>query len=324
MEPIADIASSLGPDGLPATAALRIGELAPEEIYGLFGLTSRLRRERAGATVHLCAIVNAKSGRCSEDCRFCAQSAHWRTAAPVHPLLPAARIAEAAARAKNLGAREFGIVTAGKGIETEEEIAEMEAAIRAVAGHGIHPCASPGMVADAALERWRAAGLYRYHHNLETARSFFGAVCTTHDYEEDVAAIKRARAAGLPVCSGGLFGLGESFAQRVELGLTLRELEVDSAPLNFFIPAPGTPLAETAPGIAPLECLRVVVLFRLLLPRARVIVCGGREHNLRSLQPLIFAAGADGMMIGDLLTTIGRPPEDDLRMLADLGLEPAP
>ena len=324
MEPLADIASSLGPDGLSATAALRLGELAPEEIFGLFGLTARLRRERSGATVHLCAIVNAKSGRCSEDCRFCAQSAHWRTDAPVHPLLPAAGIAAAAARAKSLGAREFGIVTAGKGIEAEEEIAEMEAAIRAVAGRGIHPCVSPGIVADATLERWRAAGLTRYHHNLETARSFFGAVCTTHDYEEDVAAIKRARAAGLPVCSGGLFGLGESFAQRVELGLTLRELGVDSTPLNVFIPVPGTPLAATAPGIPPLECLRVVVLFRLLLPRARVIVCGGREHNLRSLQPLIFAAGADGMMIGDLLTTAGRPPEDDLRMLADLGLEPAP
>lgn len=317
------IIASLGPDGISPPAALALGALPVEDLDEVFVHTARLRRVRSQNRVHLCAIVNAKSGRCAEDCRFCAQSGHWRTAAPTYPLLSADHIIDAARQAKEHGAHALGIVTSGKGIEREDEVAGIERAIAGVAALGLKPCVSPGIVAAETLARWRAAGLWRYHHNLETARSFFPSVCTTHDYDEDVAAVKAAQAAGLTVCCGGLFGLGESWAQRVELALTLRELGPDSVPVNFLIPVAGTPL-ENAPGLAPLEGLRTIALLRLVLPGAAIRLCGGRAQNLRSLQPLAFAAGADSIMVGDLLTTAGPAVESDLRMLADLGLEPAP
>ena len=307
---------------LPAQSALALGVVPAEGLTELFALTDRLRREHSGNSVHLCAIVNAKSGRCPEDCRFCAQSAHWATDATAYPLLSADRIVAAAREARDRGARAFGIVTSGKGIELEEEVAEIERAVARVAALGLRPCVSPGIVSADTLARWQAAGLWRFHHNLETARSFFPFVCSTHDYEEDVAAVRRAQALGLSVCCGGLFGLGESWEQRVELGLTLRELRPDSVPVNFLIPVAGTPLAD-APGLAPLECLRAIALLRLMMPGASIRLCGGRERNLRSLQSLIFAAGADSIMVGDMLTTTGPAVATDLALLADLGLEPA-
>jgi biotin synthase len=158
-----------------------------------------------------------------------------------------------------------------------------------------------------------------YHHNLETARSFFSQICTTHDYEDDVATIRAAKTVGLRVCCGGIFGLGETFAQRIEMALTLRELDVDSIPLNFLNPVTGTRL-ENADNLTPLECLTIIAVYRFLLPGKRLSVCGGREKNLRELQSWMFLAGADGTMTGNYLTTPGRPPELDRQMLKDLGL----
>jgi biotin synthase len=156
-----------------------------------------------------------------------------------------------------------------------------------------------------------------YHHNLETARSFFAEVCTTHDYQEDLDTVRNVKEAGLKVCCGGIFGLGESAEQRVELAMTLRELAVDSVPLNYLNPIPGTRLAE-ANYITPLECLKTVALFRLILPATKISICGGRDKNLRDLQSWIFMAGASGTMIGNYLTTKGRPVEQDWQMLHDL------
>ena len=161
-----------------------------------------------------------------------------------------------------------------------------------------------------------------YHHNLETARSFFPQICTTHDYEEDVATVRVAREAGLKVCCGGIFGLGESAAQRVEMALTLRELNVESVPLNFLNPIEGTKLAG-AQNITPLECLQTIAIYRFILPERRITVCGGREKNLRDLQSWMFMAGASGTMIGNYLTTTGRAPEQDWQMLRDLELSVA-
>ena len=158
-----------------------------------------------------------------------------------------------------------------------------------------------------------------YHHNLETSRSFFPRICTTHDYEDDVATIRAAKSVGLRVCCGGIFGLGESFAQRVEMALTLRELAVDSIPLNFLNPVAGTRL-EAADNLTPLECLTIIAVYRFLLPGTRLAVCGGREKNLRELQSWMFLAGADGTMTGNYLTTPGRPPELDRQLMKDLEL----
>ena len=153
------------------------------------------------------------------------------------------------------------------------------------------------------------------------ARSFFPNICTTHEYDRDVEVVKTAKELGFHVCSGGIFGLGEGWDVRVELFATLKELGADSVPINFLNPRPGTPL-EKAQNLTPLECLKIIALGRLMLPKTDIVICGGRQTNLRDLQPLIFAAGANGMMIGNYLTTPGREPNDDLRMLADLGLRP--
>jgi len=184
---------------------------------------------------------------------------------------------------------------------------------------GLETCVSLGTLPPSDVEYLLSRGLRSVHHNLETSRSFFPKVCTTHDYEEDVAAVRAAKAAGAWVCCGGIFGLGESPEDRVELALTLRELGVDSIPVNFLNPVPGTPL-EGRRELSPIDCLRIIAMLRLTNPTREIIVCGGREVNLRDLQALMFAAGATGTMVGDYLTTAGRAAEEDLRMLRDLGL----
>jgi biotin synthase len=166
----------------------------------------------------------------------------------------------------------------------------------------------------------KAAGLYRFHHNLETAESFFPSICTTHSFAERVATIEAAKEAGLSVCAGGIFGLGETMAQRWEMAQVLKALPIDAIPLNFLHPLPGTPLAHR-PMLAPLEALKIVLAFRLFFPDRSLIICGGRQVTMRSLAPFLFAAGADAIMTGDYLTTKGRMPDEDWQMLADLGLE---
>jgi len=310
-------------DGEPITAAdaYRLCDSGDDDLDLLLTVADRLRRERFGNRVHLCSIVNAKSGRCPENCAFCAQSAHHDTKAPVYPLVSAERIVSEAEEAVRRGARCYGIVTSGTSV-TDQEIETICEAVRTIRERlPITPSCSLGILTDEKLQRLKEAGVGTYHHNLETSRTFFPRICTTHDYEEDVETVRAAKRTGLTVCSGGLFGMGESLRDRVELALLLRDLSVDSIPLNFLNPIQGTPLAGIS-AITPRECLRTIALFRVICPTASISVCGGREYNLRDLQSWIFRAGANGMMIGNYLTTSGRNPDDDLRMLADLGLEP--
>jgi len=183
----------------------------------------------------------------------------------------------------------------------------------------VHRCASLGVIDEKAARALKAAGLEEYHHNLETARSFIHNIRTTHSYDEDVNAVKAAKAAGLRACCGGIFGMGESPEQRVELAFTLKELGVDSVPLNFLNPVKGTRLENMEP-LAPFEILKIIAAYRMILPTKDIKVAGGREKNLRDLQCLMFAAGANSTMAGDYLTTQGRSAEDDLAMIRDLGL----
>ncbi len=296
--------------------------LGPERIFQVLPYSERIRRHFKGDEVSLCSIVNAKSGLCGEDCTFCAQSVRYNTGAPTYPMVPAEKIVETALEARRWKAREFSIVTSGTKVAKKEDVATLERALRLMKERaGIERCASLGILDKETLKRLKEAGLESYHHNLETSRSFFPKVCTTHSYEEDVQTVRAAKELGFYVCSGGIFGLGESWQDRIELAMTLRELDVDSVPINFLNPRPGTPL-EGARYLTPRECLMIIALYRFILPQKSIIVCGGREVNLRDLQCLIFAAGANGMMIGNYLTTYGRPPEEDLRMLEDLGLKP--
>ena len=279
-----------------------------------------IRIARLGRQVSLCAIVNAKSGRCSEDCAFCAQSGHFAANAPVHPFLDPSAIEKAARTMREAGATRFGIVSSGLAL-SDEDFSSLLEAVRRVAALGLHADTSCGLVTPARFAALKTAGLSAYHHNLETSRSFFPSICTTHDYEADVQTVRDALAAGLYVCSGGIFGLGESWEQRAELALTLRELGVPSVPVNFLTPIPGTPMADRPP-LSPTEALKIVALLRFLLPDAHLRICGGRRTvfgRAAAIDPL--EAGASGLMIGDYLTTKGLAALSDRQAILDAGWE---
>lgn len=308
-------------NGISAQEAKQLITLDHSELLNLFKLTNSLRQHFKGNGVNLCSIINAKSGLCPEDCKFCAQSAHYKTPAKTYPLLNSNIIAEKAILAAGTGARGFSIVTSGYSIDNKSELDDIAQAIKAISEKTpLYRCASLGILNEQELNYLRYAGLTKYHHNLETSRTFFPNICTTHPYDDDVDTIKSAKSAGLNVCSGGVFGIGESWDDRIELAFTLKQLDVDSIPINFLNPIKGTPL-EGSTYLSPLECLKIIAIFRLILPEKDIVICGGREVNLRDLQSMIFYAGANGMMIGGYLTTSGRPVEDDIKMIRDLGLE---
>jgi len=307
------------------------GSITPEEaialsaaegtqVYDLFRAASRLKEHFVGNEVHLCSIINAKSGRCAEDCAFCAQSAHHKTDAPIYPLVREEQMLESARVAEANGSACFGIITSGttvKGAELEQILAALRRIRRETT---ILPSCSLGIIDEETAGKLKEAGMDTYHHNLETAESFFPSICSTHDYQDDVNTVRAVKKAGVKVCSGGIFGLGESAAQRVEMAFTLKDLDVDSVPMNFLNPIEGTRL-EGAANITAMECLKTVAIYRMILPDKRITVCGGREKNLRDLQSWIFFAGANGTMIGNYLTTLGRNVHTDLAMFSDLGLK---
>lgn len=306
---------------ISAKEALELLATEGAEVYRLLVRAGAARAAHSGNRVNLCGIINAKSGRCGEDCAFCAQSARHRAELSVYPLVAGPEILKQSRAFFEKGVQEFSIVTSGKSLQSREELSEILNTLAAMREERlVSRCASLGILPASTMARLRDAGLDKYHHNLETARSHFPSICTTHDYEEDIATIEAASNAGLKVCSGGLFGLGETRAQRVELAETLRSLPVDSIPINFLTPIPGTPL-EGQDDLTPMECLKIIAVFRLMMPEKDIYICGGREHNLRELQSWIFMAGANGLMVGNYLTTAGRSMDLDLQMLKDQGLE---
>jgi len=302
--------------------ARQVLELDGAALWGAVARAAALRERRHGRSVNLCWIVNARSGGCDQDCAFCAQSARSAADIPRHQLLDPEEIVARALRAVREGAVRFSIVTSGRAVEPGPDLDRILEAVRLIAGEtSLHLCASLGVVGPGVLAALKQAGVSRYHHNLETAPSHWPHICTTRPFEESRRVIRDAREAGLEVCCGGIFGMGESADQRIELLEEIDRLGVDSVALNFFVPLPGTPLAHLS-GPSPLECLRVVVAARLMMPERDIRICAGRERNLRHLQAAAMAAGASGLMIGGYLTTPGRAVEEDLGMIRDLGLEP--
>lgn len=287
--------------------------------YDLLAAASRVREHFKGNKVSLCSIVNAKSGRCPEDCSFCGQSAFYNTDATEYGLIEPDVIADAANKAQAMKSREFSIVTSGTRVQNEKELDKLCQALQKI-GDGMERCASLGIMTREALLKLKDAGLESYHHNLETARSFFPNICTTHDYDDDVNTVKMARKLGFKTCCGGILGLGESLEQRVEMAFTLKELDVDSIPMNFLNPIKGTKM-EGMKTVPPLEGLKTIAVYRFILPKKNIIVSGGREITFRDLQSMIFMAGANGTLIGNYLLTKGRKPEELLQMIEDLGLE---
>lgn len=308
-------------------AVLAGKEISREEALWLYGQpleelcqkADEIRRQCCGNGFDLCTIINGKSGRCSENCKFCAQSAHNHTGAAEYPLLPKAEIVAEAKKNAEKGVLRYSIVTSGKRL-SDAEVEEMCEAIREIRQTcDIAVCISFGLLNEAQYRKCKEAGATRVHNNLETSRRNFPHICTTHTFEDKLAAIRAAQAAGLSVCSGGIMGLGETAEDRIDMALTLRELGIRSVPVNLLNPIPGTPLAEQEPLSAE-ELRRIVAVYRFLLPQAAIRLAGGRGL-LPDQGRSCFRAGANAAISGDMLTTAGITVETDKRLLQDLGYE---
>lgn len=285
----------------------------------LFALAHEVRLAWMGPAVEVESIVSAKTGGCPEDCTFCSQSARYRTGVSRHPMLAVEELVGLARRTRELGGTEFCIVVAVRGPD-ERLLQQVVAAAQAIRAEvDIEVAASLGLLAPGQAERLAAAGVHRYNHNLEAGPGFFPRICTTHSFEDRVTTCRRVVAAGMELCSGGIFGMGETWDDRLDLLFWLQHLGAKEIPCNFLDPRPGTPLADR-PLLRPLEALRCVALARLIVPDAVVRYAGGREVVLRDLQAYGMLAGANGLIVGNYLTTLGRSAEVDLAMLADLGM----
>lgn len=291
----------------------------PETAMDLISCANKIRQWFFQQQIFKCGIINAKSGRCAENCAFCAQSAHHQSRIEEYGLRDVDSLVQHGLRLAAAGANNYSMVTSGTALDD----AEIDTVCRATEilreRSDLTVCASLGMLTERSARKLKSAGIRRYHHNLETARSYFPQICSTHDYEEDIQTLLTARQAGLEVCSGGIFGLGESWAQRVEMAFLLKELDVDAIPINFLNPIEGTALAQR-PLLPPLEALACIALYRFIHPRKEIMVCGGREVTLGDFQSWVFFAGATGLMVGNYLTTLGRDIEMDLRMISQMGL----
>ena len=279
----------------------------------------QVRRALCGDRGELCTIVNGRSGRCSEDCRFCAQSCHYHTGAEEYPFLPVQEIVEEGKRNEAAGVHRYSIVTAGRGIHGRELDHALEAYRRLREETGLGLCASHGLQTREEFQAMKEAGVTRYHANLETSRRNFPNICTTHTYEDKLENIRRAKEAGLEVCSGGILGMGETWEDRIDMALDLWELGVVSIPLNLLTPIPGTPLAQQ-PLLKDDEVCRSVAIFRLLNPTAWIRMAAGRRRFADGGK-LLFRCGANAAITGDMLTTTGTGIAEDRTMFAQLGYQ---
>lgn len=270
--------------------------------------------------IEFCSIINAKSGACSEDCKFCAQSKFYKTPINIYNLVPVEEMVEGAIRGVEYGANRYCIVLSGKRA-TPEEVDRIVEAVKEIKNEGlpINVCVSAGTLDEESLRKLKEAGVKRINHNLETSQRFFKEIVTTHTWEERYETIKRVKEVGLSTCSGGIFGMGETNEDRVDMALTYRELEVDSIPLNFLMPIEGTPM-ENAAGVEVMEALKIIGMFRFTNPKAELRLCGGREQNLRDFHGMAVLM-TNAMMVGGYLTRAGRDIKKDYQLLKDLKAE---
>ncbi len=293
---------------------------ASEDPDDLLYWANRIRQKHFGNSVRLCSIVPGRLGGCNQDCAFCAQSVRYDThIEKTAKTLGDEEIIAAAEEARDNGVPNFGIVYSGKAV-TEAEFARLEVLIARITRQtGLGMCAALGIIDAEQGRRLAAAGLKRYNHNLETSERYFGRIVSTHSYGDRVAAIRAAQSAGLGICAGGIFGIGETEADRIDMALELRGLGVDTVPMNFLHPIAGTPLGERS-ALSGREILGIIGMYRFILPEVNLKIAGGRVLNLRDLQSWIFYAGATSILTGNYLTTAGRSAEADIQMVKDLGL----
>lgn len=303
--------------GIDRAEALAILSSPDEEILDLLAAAYRVRHRAFGNTVQLFFLMNAKSGLCPEDCGYCSQSKVSEAEIPRYNLLSAPKLMEAARLAAEQQSKTFCIVISARG-PTEREIDFVcDIAPKIKAEHGLNICACLGLLSPDQARRLAAAGVDKVNHNLNTSERYYGEICSTHTYADRVATLAACREAGLALCSGGIMGMGESPADLVAMAFELRDLRVESIPLNFLNAIDGTPL-ENVERLNPRDCLRGLAMMRLVNPAAEIRIAGGREIHLGSLQALGLYA-ANSMFVGDYLTTKGQLPEADYRMIEDLG-----
>ncbi len=305
--------------------ALPLFELeSTADIFDLMAWANRIREHYKGNKIHLCSIVNAKAGACSENCSFCAQSSFYQTGSPRYGFIDPEPVLQAASEAGQNGITAVGLVAAWKGLNEGPMLDEVCDRIRDLAQSGkTRPDASLGIIkSQKVADRLKEAGLECYGHNLETSRRFFPSQCSTHTYEDRVETISYLKKAGIKICSGGIIGMGETRADRCDLAFSLKEVGANVVPVNILNPIPGTPFEKTPP-LSPMEILKTIACFRFILPRQEIMVAGGRTVNLRDMQCMVFTAGASALMVGNYLTTLNQPVEKDLQMLKDLGLDPS-
>ena len=300
------------------TEALQLSTIQKTEMFDLFAAAARIRQAFRGASVDLCAIVNAKSGACPEDCSYCAQSSKSKTETAVYPLIDKNAVIEKAKEASDAGVKRFCIVTSGRNIG-KNELKEICSMIKDIRGMGLLPCSTLGLLNKDELNFLKDSGLERYHHNLETSERFFPEICRTHTYSDKLNTIDAAVGVGLSVCSGGIFGIGETWEDRIDMAFKLKELPIDSVPINYLIPVKGTPLGEQD-MLNPFEALKIVSLYRFILPQKEIRICGGRMQVLGEFNSMVFMAGADSLLTGNYLTTTGRTFSDDQLLIKDYGL----
>ena len=283
----------------------------------LISMANKVRHDCVGTNLELCSIMNAKSGLCAQDCKFCAQAARHSTGISTYSLKSKEEMIEAARMAKEIGAGRFDIVTSGNRL-SKEELDIIADAIREITGKlGLKMCASLGKLQEEDFLLLKESGLSRYHHNLETSRNYFSKIVTSHTFDERIETIKAAKKAGLEVCSGGIIGMGESMEDRIDLAFTLKELGVDSVPINVLVPIKGTPF-ENLNQLPAGETVRTIAMFRIILKDKIIKMAAGRESVLKDFQAMAFMAGANGMLIGGYLTIKGRQPQEDWRLVEEV------
>jgi biotin synthase len=295
------------------------GSKNPAEIAKLAAAGLAVREKFRGNRPALCALINIRSGACSEDCAYCAQSARHNTGVATYPLISAEAMRDKARELVATGADHICLVASGRGPSEEDLETICQAAVLIKEATGLPVCACVGLVGKEDVKRLKKAGVVRYNHNLETSRNYYPKICTTHGWDERYATARALKDGGMELCCGGIIGMGETDADRLDLAYSLRELEPAVVTFNILIPIPGSALDHLA-ITDPLEAIKWVAIFRMINPTSALKLAGGREKALRDYQGAALLAGADGMIVGGYLTTSGRSVEVDLKMLADAGL----
>lgn len=287
------------------------------ELPALLAATYRVRHRYWGNEVQLYQLRNAKSGLCPEDCGYCSQAKGSEAQIPVYRMNDEATLLASARQAAANKARTFCIVASGRG-PTDKEVAHVAGIVQKIKAElPLNVCACLGLLKPDQARTLAAAGVDRINHNLNTSEEFYPEICSTHSYADRLETLRVVREAGMEVCSGGIIGMGEKHADVVRMAISLRELAAESIPVNFLHPVDGTPLANTE-RLDPRYCLKVLCMFRLINPRSEIRIAGGRELNLRWLQPQALYA-ANSIFVSDYLTTKGQSPEDDYRIIEDMG-----